>query len=90
MALTLNAFEPFKEAESNSELVSQSLYGVMVAEYGEWIPTHIIEADFSKYNIFNIVNEENQNLEKTILIEKVEELRNTNNYDSWVWVGLAE
>lgn len=89
MALTLEMFDPFKLEDENADIVSDNKLGVMVATDGEWVATQITEADLGNYTLFNIENEEGQNDEKAILIQKISDVKNSNDYASWPYVSLT-
>ena len=91
MALNIDMFTPFKSEDVNSGLVTLNKYGVLVAHEGTWVPTEIEESDFSKYELFNIEynveNIDDYNDEHIALIQSISQIKNSNQYSSWVYVS---
>lgn len=74
MELTLEIFEPFLAETSNSDLVSKSLYGVILkSEDGNHQVKEIAESDFDKYTI----------------TEKIEESELNSVHPTYPWVALV-
>jgi hypothetical protein len=47
--LHLSSFEHFKEQSRNKSLVNRDLFGVLVLNNNEWVPTEINAEDFVRY-----------------------------------------
>ena len=79
MALELQAFEPFKSHESNSELVSSGKYGVHEVVGDSFVTKQITEAEFSNYSIVT-----------RFVFEESPEIQNLNNtYHGYPFVELV-
>lgn len=56
--LHLDSFGHFKQEIKNKPLVTEGLFGVLVLINNEWVPTHITEEDFARYEHVSVYETE--------------------------------